>query len=165
MKFIAFVTATALMLACTPTFAAEFSVTEDTSPFPAPAIHPPLGADTILDAAVNCQGGGNTSIEIPTGADIAFISESAAESRVNVPLYLSAEQNAVVPKSIFVRFRYGEITAEGVISVGDQTSYTYPTPNCPSGVTVIFKDELLPTQSLPQTPVRPGLVPFPAEKN
>src|ERR1700731_4999305 len=101
--------------------ASEFSVVEDTSPFPGATIHPPFGAATMLTAKISCVNGGTRNLEIPTGADTSFISIPAGESGVNAPLYLSAEQDGVEPKTVLVGFRYAELTAQGVIPAGGST--------------------------------------------
>ena len=145
--------------------ASAFSVRRSPSPFPSATIHPPFGAATMLTANISCANGGTRNLEIPTGADTSFISIPAAESGVNAPLYLSAEQDGVEPKTILVHFRYSEITAQGVIQAGGSARMNYPTPSCPGGVTVSLQDVVMPSQPAPQMPENSGLMPFPAEKN
>lgn len=148
-----------------PALASTFSVVEDTSPFPAPVLHPPYGAQSMLTVKASCAKVGKKSLVLPTGADTSFISVAPNENGLNAPLYLSAEQDGIPPKSIFVRFRYAEITASGVVPAGGSIRLKYPTPTCPGGITVTFEDVLLATPPTLPSFNDSGLVPFPAEKN
>ena len=159
-----------LLLACIigssgSAWASTFSLVEDTSPFPAPAMHPPYGAQSVLTVNASCANGGKVSLVLPTGADTSYISVAPDANGLNAPLYLSSEQDGIPPKSIFVRFRFAEITASGVVPAGGSIRMKYPTPNCPGGITVAYDDEVLAAPPALPSGIDTGLVPFPAEKN
>ncbi len=142
----------------------QFSVAEDTSPFPPSGIITPFGAKTTLTATVACGGKRPLHLDLPTGADVSSISEPEWESDLGGPLYLAAEQDEVDPTSLLVVLRYGDRTVRGVMPVAQNASFRFAAYGCQAGLAVELEDRFLAQPTMPAYTAPQELVPFPAEK-